>query len=85
MSANNQILIKKHKGKYYVFDNVMAESWSKKNKISASEAIGIFETEQEALDKAAKIMYGLEWPEEREYGIQFLLAKDDADVTIIDD
>lgn len=85
MSANNQILIKKHKGKYYVFDDVKAESWSKKNEISTNKAIGIFETEQEAIDKAAKIMYGLELQEEREYGIQFLLAKDNADVTIIDD
>lgn len=31
MSANNQILVKEHKGKWYVFDNVNAESWDGKN------------------------------------------------------
>jgi len=83
MSANNQILIKKHNNKYYVFDNVMAESWSKENEISGKLAVGIYNTEQEALDKASEIMYGLEWPDEREYGIQYKLFKDNADVKII--
>jgi hypothetical protein len=84
MSANNQILIKKHNSKWYVFDDVMAEGWSAKNEISKKSAVGIYDTEQEAINKASEIMYGLEWPEEREYGIQFNLYKDGADVKIID-
>jgi len=84
MSANNQILIHKHKDHWLVFDSVSAESWSDKNEISLKEA-EVFTTEQEALNKASEIMYGLEWPEVREYGIQFKLAKDGKDITVIDD
>lgn len=74
-------MVHKHKNHWLVFDSVPAESWSDKNEISIKEA-DIFATEQEALNKAAEIYFGLEWPDECEYGIQFNLAKDGKSVTI---
>jgi hypothetical protein len=38
MSANNQTLVRKYKGKWYVFLNIMAESWNKTNNLSIKEA-----------------------------------------------
>ena len=48
MSRNDQILVKKYKKKWYVFD-IMAESWSKTNRLYLKEAIGVFNTRNEAL------------------------------------
>lgn len=89
MSANNQTLIQEHNGKYYVFDNVMAESWceyddekkvfdeTRINEIHLKSAIGVFDTEEEAYAKAREI-------DDTEYGICIgRLAKDDAEVKII--
>ncbi len=46
MSANNQTLIKEHRVKFYVFTDVMAESWlGKKNRINTlliKNADGVF-------------------------------------------
>lgn len=85
MSANNQILIKKHKGKYLVFDNIMAESWSDKNELSAKDATGVCKTKLAALEKARHLQRQAideGWP--IEYGIEFeCLVKDGADVKII--
>jgi hypothetical protein len=61
----------------------MAESWSDKNELSREEASGCFLTEEAAMKKASDIMKNLEYPEEREYGIQIdKLAKDGADINI---
>jgi len=79
MSANNQLLIKKHKGKFYVF-NVMAESWSDENELSTSEAIGVYDNFQTALTSAIKI----DNEEFTEYGIGGNLFKDGKDVKIIE-
>ena len=95
MSANNQTLIKEHKGKWYVFTNVSAESWceldenvkiigGRDNEISLKQAVGPFETRDKAFEKA--------WELDRddfggtEYGVQFnRLCKDDAEVVVIED
>ena len=53
MSANNQTLVKEHKGRWYVFTNVMAESWceldendeiikGRDNELSLKKAVGQF-------------------------------------------
>lgn len=82
MSANNQILIKKHKGRWYVF-NVMAESWSKTNQLKASNGVS-FNEHEDAVNYAYKLdeKYFQEGMP-IEYGIKFnRLAKDGANVTI---
>ena len=96
MSANNQTLIKEHKGKYYVFTNVSAESWcetdendqiieGRDNEISIKEAVGPFETRDEAFVKALELDQDDDFGG-TEYGIQFnRLCKDDADVVVIED
>lgn len=82
MSRNDQILIKKHKGKYYVFD-VMAESWSNTNTLSTKDAIGVFKTREEALTFAHDYNNKDEWGG-TEYGVwENVLAKDGAEVKII--
>lgn len=79
MSANNQLLIKEHNKKWYLFD-VIAESWSEENELSEKEAIGIFDDRAEAIKIANEIIF----EEEVEYGILFdILAKDGASVKII--
>jgi len=89
MSANNQILVKEHKGKWYVFNNVTAESWcdengGHENEISKKDATKIFETEQEALNFAFLLDNSFdEWGPNSEYGVHYKLAKDGADVKII--
>ena len=82
MSRNDQILVKKYKGKYYVF-SVMAESWSKTNTLNIKEAIGVFDTREKAIISAHnadnKDEYG-----GSEYGVrEERLYKDDAEVKII--
>lgn len=87
MSANNQTLIKEHKGKWYVFVNVMAESWYKTNKLSIKEADAVCDSRDEAYDKALELddKWG-QFEEGTEYGVQFnRLCKDDAEVKIVED
>lgn len=92
MSANNQVLVKEYKGHWYVFNNVMAESWydpatNKENELSIKRAKKKFDTEPEAYDYAYKIDNEVD---ERfgyansEYGVHSKLAKDGAEVIIID-
>ena len=85
MSQNNQVLIKKHKGNWYVWNNVMAESWSEDNEISLKSAKG-FDTKGEALEYAFEIdkkINEIGLPNS-EYGVQVdELAKDKASVKII--
>ena len=76
MSANNQILLKKYKGKWYVF-NVMAESWSKTNRLNVKEAIKSFYLKTVALKFAMNIAF------DTEYGVGEVLIKDGARVKII--
>lgn len=89
MSNNNQTLIIKHKGKYYIFDNVTAESWCDKdgkhvNELSLKSAIAIYDSESEAFKKA--------WEVDRdddfggtEYGVVLnKLWKDNKKIKIID-
>ena len=82
MSANDQILIKKYKGKYYVF-NVMAESWSKTNPLKLSTAIRSFDTFENAYGWS--INYRHEHGYAPEYDPSIRLVKDGASVKIIDD
>lgn len=82
MSRNDQMLVKKYKGKYYVF-NVMAESWSKTNTLKIKDAFGIFDTREEAImsahDYDAKDDMG-----GSEYGVrEERLYKDDAKVKLV--
>ena len=82
MSRNDQILVKKYKGKFYVFD-VMAESWSKTNTLNIKEALGVFDTREKA------IMFGHDYDAKddwggSEYGVrEELLYKDDAKVKLV--
>lgn len=79
MSANNQTLIVKHKEKYYVYANIMAESWEDENILELTEARAITDTFEEAYKIADK----LDDEYETEYGIWTdELAKDGAKVII---
>ena len=94
MSANNQTLIKKHKGKWYVFTNIQAESWcavdendnfieGRDNELSLQSAAAVCNTRDEAFDKAVELDRDDELGE-TEYGVQFRrLCKDDSEVRII--
>ena len=84
MSANNQTLIKEYKGKWYVFTNVMAESWSKKNKLSIKKTMAVCDTLDEAYDKALELDAKCgQFEQGTEYGVHFWrLCKDDAEVEI---
>jgi len=76
MSANNQVLVKEYGGKYFVFDNVMAESWGDGNELYIEYADGPFDTKDDAILHGHKI-------DETEYGvIEEILCKDGAEVTI---
>jgi hypothetical protein len=85
MSANNQTLIKEYKSKWYVFGNVMAESWGDgKNKLSVKEADFICDSRDGAYEKALELdaKWG-QWEEGTEYGVQFnRLCKDDSEVIL---
>ena len=84
MSANNQTLIKQHKGYFYVFGNVNAESWhdeGEENELSIKGATGIFPTRDEAFSFATEVV---EDDEPTEYGVQCnRLCKDGAEVKLI--
>lgn len=80
MSANNQTLIKEHEGKYYIFSNIMAESWDEKNELKVSEAEDIALTLEDAYKKARQI----ESLDPTEYGVQVdELQKDGAEITLL--
>ena len=84
MSANNQTLVVKHKDKWLVYPDVMAESWSNKNELSLEEAI-IFYKKPYALD-VAHILDGLQgqFEEGTEYGVIVgHLKKDGTKVKIV--
>jgi len=84
MSANNQVLIKEYKGKWYVFNNIMAESWSEKNELSIKRADAVCSTYKKASEKAVEFentsddFTGFN----TEYGIDNVLIKDGANVTL---
>lgn len=93
MSINNQMLIKEHKGQFYVFD-VMAESWgefdedgnliSKTNYLPVERAKAVCNTREEA----HKVAHKLDSKEmlSAEYGvIDEKLAKDGAEVVFVED
>jgi hypothetical protein len=90
MSANNQILIKKYRNKWYVFNNVQAESWYDEkgnfNHIQLDSACGEFKGKQAAYDYAQELeeagddFTGFN----TEYGMAEYLIKDGGEVTIIE-
>lgn len=94
MSRNDQLLVKEHNGKFYVFD-VMAESWgelneqtdrliSHTNHLSLKEAKGEFDTRDEAHKFAHKVDSEDEWGGS-EYGVvDEVLYKDGAPVVIVE-
>jgi hypothetical protein len=87
MSANNQTLIKEHNGKWYVFVNVNAESWTKRNTLSIKEADGVYNKRIDALSAAWRLdeNWG-QFGEGTEYGVQEdVLFKDGAEVEIIEE
>ena len=86
MSANNQTLIKEHKGKWYIFTDVMAESWNKKNVLSIKGAKGVFNTRDEAYEAALELDSKCgQFEEGTEYGVQFnRLCKDDGEVILVE-
>lgn len=79
MSANNQTLIVKHDDTFYVYENVMAESWDVANTLDIKNARGVSTNFKEAYELAEKI----EQEDGTEYGIWFdELAKNGAKVII---
>ena len=96
MSANNQTLVKEHKGKFYVFTNVNAESWvhydektgtfddTRRNELKLKGASAVFENRDDAFNKA----WELDEDDDMggtEYGVQFnRLCKDDGEIKIIE-
>lgn len=80
MSANNQTLVREYKGKWVVFPNMNAESWSETNDVWLSERHKMFDSRAEALAYA----HDIDSEEWSEYGVHEHLAKDGADVTIHD-
>lgn len=93
MSKNNQVLIKEHKGKFYVFD-IMAESWgnfdeegkliSDTNMLHVDEALNYFPTREKAYKFAKKYEAADDFGGS-EYGIvNEILCKDGASVEIIE-
>ena len=95
MSANNQTLIKEYKGKWYVFPDIMAESWcaldenneiieGRNNELPLKAAVAICDTRDEAFEKAQEIDQDDDFGG-TEYGVQFnRLCKDDSEVKIIE-
>lgn len=55
MSSNDQTSIIEHKGKWYVFSDVMAESWDERNELPIKEAEGEFDSLDKAFQKAVEI------------------------------
>ena len=83
MSANNQTLLKKHKGKWYVFSDIQAESWAKENVLFRGEADYIFDSVEEAIEKANEVNQEIDdYGHNIEYGVSNVLIKDGADVII---
>ena len=85
MSANNQTLIKKHKGKWLIFENIPAESWDNVNTIRAIEAVVVFRGDIEMVRKIANLIDETSGMFDRgtEYGVSEQLVKDGAEVKII--
>ena len=89
MSANNQTLVQEYKGKWYVFTNIMAESWydpdgNQENQLSLQNAVAMCNTRDEAILKAFELDKNDDYGG-TEYGVQVNeLAKDGADVKIIE-
>ena len=82
MSANNQTLVKEHNGSWYVFKNIMAESWDKENVIYVRHAYSTHSTREEAFQAALRI----DDEDHTEYGVQIdVLHKDDAEVKLIEE
>ena len=84
MSANNQVLIHEYNGKWYVWNNIMAESWDDKNEVSIEDSRKSFDTHDEALLFALKLddeVDEIGMPNS-EYGVGELLAKDGRMVTV---
>ena len=88
MSANNCTLIKRYKGRWYIFSNVLAESWEdtkgRVNELSLKEAEAVCDTLEEAYEKAKEIdAKEGQFDEGTEYGVQVdRLVKDQAEVII---
>jgi hypothetical protein len=97
MSGNTQTLIVKHKGRFYVFTNIMAESWcevdendeiieGRNNELKLKSADGVYNSIVEAYKAALKIdaIQG-QFEEGTEYGVVLdKLIKDNSKVNIVD-
>ncbi len=86
MSANNQTLIVSHEDNYYVFENIMAESWcdeedtNRVNELKLSSAIAILKNLESAYKKAQEI----DDKDATEYGVHVnQLAKDGSELKLI--
>jgi len=91
MSANNQTLIKEYKGKWYVFTDIMAESWSDGegnyvNELHLKSAKGVYDSRDEAYSAALELDRECgQFQEGTEYGVHFeRLVKDDKKVKIVE-
>ena len=91
MSANNQTLVKEYKGKWYVFKNLIAESFcdengKHKNELLLNRADGVYNSRDKAFEAALELDATCgQFGEGTEYGVQFSrLCKDDSEVKIIE-
>jgi hypothetical protein len=77
MSENNQSLVVEHEGKFYVFLDIMAESWDDENELGKDEADMVFDKKRDAY------AYVFSSPNDTEYGVSDRLIKDGKRVLII--
>lgn len=87
--------MKQYKDKYYVFSNIMAESWcevdendnvieGRNNELNLKSAVAVFDNRDDAFNKAWEVDADDDFGG-TEYGVQFnRLCKDDSEVTIVD-
>ena len=91
MSANNQTLIQEYKDKWYVFTNLIAESFCDEhekhiNELHIKDAGGVYNTYEEAYEAALKLDAECgEFEEGTEYGVQLgRLVKDGLPVKLVE-
>src|SRR5882672_9212671 len=93
MGANNQTLIKEFKGMWYIFTNIMAESWvdwdgeMKEDKMLLANNLRLSEhvAKSPNRDSALVVAQELDNDDPTEYGVHERLFKDNSDVVILDD
>lgn len=80
MSANNQVVLKEHKGKWYVWDNIMAETWEEGTSVTLhTQGAEEFTNLVDASVRANELSY------DTEYGVGDHLIKDCTEIIVKDE